>query len=139
MSADTSAGPTILCFLLKVASRCNLACDYCYMYEHTDQSWRKQPHMFSSETSPAVVKRIGEYVAGRDLQRKELRYLGPLAGASAGVMDVKPASGGAVLSSIMIGNVPVSERYSFRSQMGNCTSDRCSRVRLRRCETLISR
>jgi Short C-terminal domain len=40
------------------------------------------------------------------LLRKELRYLGPLAGASAGVMDVKPASGGAVLSSIVIGNVP---------------------------------
>lgn len=40
------------------------------------------------------------------LLRKELRYLGPLAGASAGFMDVKPASGGAVLSSIVIGNVP---------------------------------
>jgi hypothetical protein len=40
------------------------------------------------------------------LVRKELRYLGPLTGASAGVMDVQPASGGAVLSSIVIGNVP---------------------------------
>lgn len=40
------------------------------------------------------------------LVRKKLRYLGPLAGASAGVMDVEPASGGAVLSSIVIGNVP---------------------------------
>jgi hypothetical protein len=40
------------------------------------------------------------------LLRKEFRYLGPLAGASAGVMDVKPASSGAVISSIVIGNVP---------------------------------
>jgi hypothetical protein len=61
--------------------------------------------------------------------RKKLRYLGPLAGASAGVMDVEPASGGAVLSSIVIGNVPVSARYSLRSQTGNCIRMRCSRVR----------
>lgn len=76
MSADTLAGPTILCFLLKVASRCNLACDYCYMYEHADQSWRQQPHMFSSETSAAVVKRIGEYVAERDLQHISVVFHG---------------------------------------------------------------
>ena len=49
MPDEISATPTIQCFLLKVASRCNLSCDYCYMYEHADQSWRNQPHMFSSE------------------------------------------------------------------------------------------
>ena len=76
MSADTLAGPTILCFLLKVASRCNLACDYCYMYEHADQSWRQQPHMFTSETSAAAVKRIGEYVGGRDLQHVSVVFHG---------------------------------------------------------------
>lgn len=76
MSADTFAGPTILCFLLKVVSRCNLACDYCYMYEHADQSWRQQPHMFSSETSAAVVKRIGDYVGGRDLRHVSVVFHG---------------------------------------------------------------
>jgi len=76
MSADTLAGPTVLCFLLKVASRCNLACDYCYMYEHADQSWRQQPHMFTSETSAAAVKRIGEYVGGRDLQHVSVVFHG---------------------------------------------------------------
>ena len=30
-------------FLLKVHSRCNLACDYCYVYQHADQSWRTRP------------------------------------------------------------------------------------------------
>jgi uncharacterized protein len=76
VSADTSASPTILCFLLKVASRCNLACDYCYMYEHADQSWRQQPHMFSAETSAAVISRIGEYVAGRQLPQVSVVFHG---------------------------------------------------------------
>jgi uncharacterized protein len=30
-------------FVLKIHSRCDLACDYCYMYEMADQSWRDQP------------------------------------------------------------------------------------------------
>ena len=29
--------------VLKVHQRCNLACDYCYVYEHADQSWRGRP------------------------------------------------------------------------------------------------
>ena len=29
----------ITSFLVKIASRCNLACDYCYMYEHADQTY----------------------------------------------------------------------------------------------------
>ena len=34
-------------FILKVHSRCNLACTYCYMYEMADQSWRKMPRRMS--------------------------------------------------------------------------------------------
>ncbi|MEU7769616.1 FxsB family cyclophane-forming radical SAM/SPASM peptide maturase [Nocardia sp. NPDC049190] len=30
-------------FVIKIHSRCNLACDYCYVYEMADQSWRQQP------------------------------------------------------------------------------------------------
>jgi uncharacterized protein len=46
------------------------------MYEHADQSWQQQPHMFSSETSAAVVRRIGEYVGGRDLQHVSVVFHG---------------------------------------------------------------
>lgn len=59
-----------------------------------------------------TLEALGVRVKGNEvfnlnyLVRKKLRYLGPLAGASAGVMDVEPPSGGAVLSSIVIGNVP---------------------------------
>src|SRR6266516_5069124 len=46
------------------------------MYEHADQSWRNQPHMFSPETSAAVVARIGEYAARRQLDRLSVVFHG---------------------------------------------------------------
>src|ERR1700746_395212 len=36
-------------FIVKVHSRCDLSCDYCYMYEMADQSWRDQPRAMSAE------------------------------------------------------------------------------------------
>ncbi|MFF2554718.1 FxsB family cyclophane-forming radical SAM/SPASM peptide maturase [Nocardia sp. NPDC058058] len=30
-------------FIIKIQGRCNLACDYCYIYEMADQSWRVKP------------------------------------------------------------------------------------------------
>jgi uncharacterized protein len=67
MPVSASSMPVIRCFLLKVASRCNLACDYCYMYEHADQMWRHQPHFVSPDISGAIVTRIGEYAAEQRL------------------------------------------------------------------------
>ncbi|MFF3865355.1 FxsB family cyclophane-forming radical SAM/SPASM peptide maturase [Micromonospora sp. NPDC001898] len=46
-------------FVLKVHSRCNLACDYCYVYEMADQSWARRPRVMSAE----VVRRAGERIA----------------------------------------------------------------------------
>lgn len=50
------------CFLVKIASRCNLACDYCYVYEHADQSWRQQPRVMSPENREQLANRLAEYV-----------------------------------------------------------------------------
>ena len=36
-------------FVLKVHSRCDLACDYCYVYESLDHSWRDRPVVANSE------------------------------------------------------------------------------------------
>ena len=33
--------------VLKIASRCNLNCSYCYMYNHADKSYLKQPKIMS--------------------------------------------------------------------------------------------
>jgi uncharacterized protein len=56
-------------FLVKIASRCNLACDYCYMYEHADQSWRTQPAFMSDDTRRRLAARLGEYAREANLTR----------------------------------------------------------------------
>jgi uncharacterized protein len=48
-------------FILKIHSRCNLACDYCYMYELADQSWQGRPVIMSRETVRAAAARIAEH------------------------------------------------------------------------------
>lgn len=59
----------ITSFLVKVASRCNLDCDYCYVYHHADQSWRKMPKLLSAEDQAAFIQRLVEYVAEVGLTR----------------------------------------------------------------------
>ncbi|MFF7246121.1 FxsB family cyclophane-forming radical SAM/SPASM peptide maturase [Embleya sp. NPDC008237] len=41
-------------FIVKIAARCNLACDYCYVYELRDQGWRNRPRLIAEETVVAV-------------------------------------------------------------------------------------
>jgi len=48
-------------FIVKIHSRCDLACDYCYMYEMADQSWREQPRRMSREIAERTAIRIGEH------------------------------------------------------------------------------
>ena len=48
-------------FVVKVHSRCDLACDYCYMYEMADQSWRDRPRRMSVDTARRTAMRIGEH------------------------------------------------------------------------------
>ncbi|MDT0310529.1 FxsB family cyclophane-forming radical SAM/SPASM peptide maturase [Streptomyces sp. DSM 44917] len=48
-------------FVVKVHSRCNLACDYCYVYQAADRGWRAQPHVMSHGTAEHVCRRIAEH------------------------------------------------------------------------------
>jgi uncharacterized protein len=56
-------------FVFKVASRCNLACDYCYVYQGPDQSWRQRPARMSPATIEAAATRIGEHARTHRLDR----------------------------------------------------------------------
>lgn len=59
-------------FVLKVHSRCDLACDYCYVYELADQTWRSQPRRMSREVVDQAALRIAEHVRAHDLHAVRL-------------------------------------------------------------------
>lgn len=54
-------------FVIKIAGRCNLSCDYCYMYEMADDSWRRQPDRMSPETMRVTARRIAEHARAHNL------------------------------------------------------------------------
>jgi uncharacterized protein len=74
--------------ILKIHSRCNLACDYCYMYNHVDQGWRGRPTTMPDETVRQVAYRLGEHARRHRLPRLDLVLHGgePLL-AGAGAID----------------------------------------------------
>lgn len=47
-------------FTLKVASRCNLDCSYCYVYNKGDSTWKSRPAIMSDEIFERTLERIRE-------------------------------------------------------------------------------
>ncbi|GDY29883.1 FxsB family cyclophane-forming radical SAM/SPASM peptide maturase [Gandjariella thermophila] len=86
-------------FVLKMHGRCNLACDYCYLYRMADQSWRSRPPLMSAETLRHTARRIAEHAHAHGLSRLHLVLHGGeplLAGTSrlaAAVTEVRRAVG----------------------------------------------
>ncbi len=54
-------------FVLKVHSRCDLACDHCYVYEAADQGWRGQPKAIPGEVLRRTAERIAEHATANGL------------------------------------------------------------------------
>jgi uncharacterized protein len=54
-------------YVLKVHSRCDLACDHCYVYESADQNWRRQPTVISDEIVSQAAQRIAEHATAHQL------------------------------------------------------------------------
>jgi len=49
-------------FVLKVHQRCNLACDYCYVYNMADRSWKQRPVTMSPDVARAAGDRFADHV-----------------------------------------------------------------------------
>ncbi|MEU6200042.1 FxsB family cyclophane-forming radical SAM/SPASM peptide maturase [Streptomyces sp. NPDC047061] len=53
--------------VLKVHSRCDLACRHCYVYEHADQSWASRPRVISEEIVSRTAQRLAEHAEAHGL------------------------------------------------------------------------
>ncbi|MFE0462085.1 FxsB family cyclophane-forming radical SAM/SPASM peptide maturase [Kitasatospora sp. NPDC058965] len=53
--------------VLKVHSRCDLACDHCYVYEHADTGWRRQPRVIEPRVLEQAARRLGEHARAHRL------------------------------------------------------------------------
>lgn len=97
--------PRITSFLVKIASRCNLACDYCYVYEHADQSWREQPRVMSTSTRDQLAMRLGEYAEAAALREMVVVFHGgePLLAGAQAIADSARAIRSAVRTSTEVG------------------------------------
>lgn len=47
--------------LIKVASRCNINCSYCYVYNMGDKGWAKMPTQISSETISTIAQALNDF------------------------------------------------------------------------------
>ncbi len=54
-------------FVVKMHSRCDLACDHCYVYEHADSSWRSRPKVIGDGILAKAAERIGEHAVAHRL------------------------------------------------------------------------
>ncbi|HEX8561311.1 MAG TPA: radical SAM protein [Pyrinomonadaceae bacterium] len=55
-------------FVVKVASRCNLNCTYCYMYNLQDQTYRSQPKRMDLRVARKMAERIRSHAQAHDSQ-----------------------------------------------------------------------
>jgi uncharacterized protein len=84
-TADGIAAHPFTQFVVKVHSRCNLACDYCYIYESADQGWREQPRVMTDEVFTEACTRIRDHAQRHGTPRVEVVFHGGeplLAGAA---------------------------------------------------------
>ena len=55
--------------VVKIASRCNINCTYCYMYNHADKSYKSQPKFMSKETTLALREKIRNHCVQHKLKK----------------------------------------------------------------------
>lgn len=53
--------------ILKIASRCNIRCKYCYMYELVDQSWVNQPKVMQANVIDKFLENLSKYLSDHNL------------------------------------------------------------------------
>lgn len=63
-------------FFLRVAARCNLCCDYCYVFRHRDMSWKNLPAHMDLATVQIFSDRLKEYLLETQIKEVNIIYHG---------------------------------------------------------------
>jgi len=58
--------------VVKIASRCNLNCSYCYMYNKGDSSYLQQPKVISNSVIDAIVEKAVDHCLENKLDRFDI-------------------------------------------------------------------
>ena len=86
-------------FILKVANRCNIDCDYCFVFNSRDQAARRLPARMDLAVARAAARRIGEHASANRLRTVHvvlhggeplLVGVGQMAGLLEAVRDAAP-------------------------------------------------
>ncbi len=56
-------------FVIKIAEHCNLDCDYCYMYNGADLSFKSRPRVLGPNTEQALLSALQEHLKDTRLDR----------------------------------------------------------------------
>jgi uncharacterized protein len=69
-------------YLWKIASRCNLNCTYCYVYNRGDSRWRRQPKFMTDEVAYQTATRMREHCEAHEKESASIIFHGgePLLG-----------------------------------------------------------
>lgn len=80
----------IYTYILKIASRCNLNCTYCFVYNKGDGTWRNQPKFMQEDTIRQTCRRIVEHCKAHNQQDVHLILHGgePLLGGINYLKDI---------------------------------------------------
>jgi len=63
-------------FSLKVASRCNINCTYCYVYNGNDTTWKTRPALMSDDVFTVAVQRIRAHCRRSGQRQVEITFHG---------------------------------------------------------------
>ncbi len=66
----------ITSYVLKIASRCNLNCKYCYVYNLTDKTYLNQPAVMSDEVVNSTIQKARNHCISNNLTTVEFIFHG---------------------------------------------------------------
>ena len=62
--------------IVKVASRCNLNCSYCYVYNQGDTTYQSQPKVMCNDTAAAIIARVRSHCTKHRIHHFEFIFHG---------------------------------------------------------------